>query len=56
MPKRQDPTEAAHRVVSEVIARHEKPLPADVEAAWQELVKRCSKGGFSNAGAIARGV
>jgi hypothetical protein len=30
-----DANQAAHRVVAETIARHETPLPADLEAAWR---------------------
>ena len=39
MPKKPDPNEAAHRTVSQIISRHEKPLPDDVEAAWEEWSK-----------------
>ncbi len=34
--KNPDPAQVAHRVVSEIISRHEKPLPSDFEAAWTE--------------------
>ncbi len=32
--REQDPNRAAARVVGQTIAKHEQPLPADVEAAW----------------------
>jgi hypothetical protein len=37
MKKRQseDASQAAARVVRETAARHEQPLPADLEAAWK---------------------
>jgi hypothetical protein len=30
----QDPNRAAARAVAQTIAKHEQPLPADVEQAW----------------------
>jgi len=41
--KRQDSNEAAARIVAESIAKHEQPLPADVEAAWAEWSRGLQK-------------
>jgi hypothetical protein len=35
-PTHPDPNESAARVVAQTLAKHEQPLPADVEAAWAE--------------------
>jgi len=42
-PTQPDANQTAHRVVSEFIARTEKPLPADVEAAWAEWSRGVQK-------------
>lgn len=39
----QDASQAGHRVVSQATARHEQPLPADVERAWEEWSKGVQK-------------
>ena len=45
MPKlpKPDPNEAAARVVRAVTAKHEQPLPADVEAAWSAWIAGVQK-------------
>lgn len=35
-PQSEDASQAAARVVRESTARHEQPLPADLEAAWKQ--------------------
>ncbi|MEX0655353.1 MAG: hypothetical protein WD534_18075 [Phycisphaeraceae bacterium] len=34
-----DPNQTGHRVVSDATAKHEQPLPADLEQAWAEWSK-----------------
>jgi hypothetical protein len=34
-PKKPDPNQSAAQTVASTIAKHEKPLPADLEAAWK---------------------
>lgn len=41
--KRQDSNETAARIVAESTAKHERPLPADVEAAWREWSRGVQK-------------
>ena len=35
-PAAPDPNESAARAVAETLAKHERPLPTDAEAAWAE--------------------
>ena len=35
-PKNPDANETAARIIAETVAKHEQPLPADLEAAWQQ--------------------
>jgi hypothetical protein len=42
-PPTMDANETAARVVGETIARHSKPLPADLEAAWAEWSRAIQK-------------
>ena len=42
-PTEPDANQTAHAVVSEFIAKHETPLPADVEAAWAEWSRGVQK-------------
>jgi hypothetical protein len=42
-PATMDANESAARVVGETIARHSKPLPADLEAAWAEWSRAIQK-------------
>lgn len=37
-----DVNQTAARIVAEVAAQHEKPLPADVEAAWETWIASIS--------------
>jgi hypothetical protein len=39
----QDPNQVAARVVGESTAKSEKPLPADVEAAWDKWIAGVGK-------------
>ena len=39
----EDVNQAAARAVRETIARHEQPLPADVEAAWGQWIAGIAK-------------
>lgn len=43
MPKSEDVNQSAARVVAESTSKHEKPLPADLEAAWAEWSRGVQK-------------
>jgi hypothetical protein len=38
-----DANQIAARIVKESIAKHEQPLPADLEAAWEEWSRSITK-------------
>jgi len=42
-PKQPDPNQTAARILRETTAKHEQPLPADVEAAWQQWIAGIQK-------------
>jgi hypothetical protein len=43
MSEKPDPNQDAARVVAETVARTEKPLPPDVEAAWEQWSRGVGK-------------
>jgi hypothetical protein len=43
MSKREDSNQAAARIVAKATGKYETPLPADIEAAWEEWSRGIGK-------------